>query len=303
MAPFILLVLFSLIFIKIEGSIVGDAEEPAKSRKHRKQTNYLSKMRLVETAEKLFNRSHDIECSRSYDLRKQNSLSSNPYHPYYTEKVLAQYSGLRCDGPLTVSRLGKFISTLADHSDGSNVAQCPEVQEWYSKIANSLPRDSNFCETGFAEGHTSALFLLEGYRKNVTIHSFDMNPGNVKVKQLFGSLFGPERFKFYLGNIADTIPKFFESGGYCDVILMDASTPVLELSLFHSSLRKSSNPRPLLIYHWHVRGESSRDFFHKFIAEGKLIEKQCMLVDCSLTIHKSVPRIVREVCLGGFLWP
>lgn len=43
-------------------------------------------------------------------------------------------------------------------------------------------QNSNFCETGFAE--TSALFLLEGYRKNVTIHSFDMNPGNVNVKQL-----------------------------------------------------------------------------------------------------------------------
>lgn len=256
------------------------------------QKSYLSKQKLVSAAERVFGNSSDIECSSSYDVKKHFSIDQN--NPYYTGIMMKMYSGKPCSGPLTVSRLLEFISSKSEKRDGGS-SQCPEVVEWYSMIASSLKQNAVYCDVGFDEGHSAALFLLGGFTQNVTVHSFDISGENEKTRSLFRELF-PGRFFFHQGDIGETSKSFTASGVKCDVIFYDITIPKTVLLFENAALSTTT-----VLYHWHFRGKHNRDWFVKeFLKSGRFTEETCMQTRCKFATDSVNKFMVRETCLGHY---
>ena len=253
---------------------------------------YISKLKLVSAADRVFGDSSVIECSPLYDLKKH--LSKDVNDPYYEGKVMKQYSGLPCNGPLTITRLQQFLSSKSEKRDGGS-SQCPEVVEWYMMIASSMRENAVVCDVGFDEGHSSAVFLLGGHATNVTVHSFDASEKNEKSRSLFRELF-PGRFIFHQGDVADTSKSFISNGGVCDAIFFDIPIPKV-VSLFE----KASLPSSTILYHWHFRSSFNKEWFENvYLPSGKFIEQNCMQTRCKFFIDSTDKFIVRESCVGRY---
>lgn len=236
-----------------------------------------------------------LECAPGYDLAKH--LESDPNHPYYREKIMPAYKDrgrAPCVGPLTISRLQKYLEDTCSNSDGGS-RQCPEIVEWYSGIAAQMRPGSIFCDVGFFRGSSSAAFLLGGRPQGVVVHAFDRAFQQSSVA-LLRELFGPSRFIVHEGELESTVSAFVASGSRCDVVFLDAVHP-LDMQLF----RSAAKPGTLVAYHWHFRTSSSIQYFSDALARGTFKEHGCMKTWCTLTPDPTSKPIVRESCLGEYL--
>jgi hypothetical protein len=280
------------------GTINTNNQQPTSSDNNNNKVKkpFIKKSDLVQAAIKSHGKAvpdRILECSPEFDLTKY--LSVDPNSGYYSKKIMKQFSPNGCDGPLTISRLQRYLEESAGidlHQGGAK--QCPEVTEWYTTIAQEMKPNSIYCDVGFFCGSSSATFLLGGYQNNVEVHAFDNNFKTSSIS-LLQSLFGSSRLQIHGGDLLATTNALLAQGKKCDVIFLDAVHPD-DMKIF----RKMAKPETIVLYHWHFRNDDSREYFNKVLETGEFIEETCLKTWCTLTPDPASSPMIRESCLGRY---
>jgi hypothetical protein len=204
------------------------------------------------------------------------------------------YSSVGCTGPLALWRVQLFITELTGQSIGGCL-MCPELNEWYSNIARTMKPNSIYCDVGFANGASAAIFLHHG--KDIQVHAFD-NAFITLPITLLQELYGKNRLHTHDGELGETVKQFVQSGKKCDVIFLDSGHPQDMIEF-----RQASHPDTIVLYHWHFRTvPEAKKFFVGELKSGRFIERICLKIWCTLTPDRCSERTVRENCAGRYVF-